>query len=358
LRLAKPAVLTMGANEKVAQNMVEAPKAADGVDASSRALPGLVLAFRFQSNGAAEELTVDKLAIDQADGWSWLHFDLSVPGSTEILDSLADMPEPARELLKAHNEQQQLYTDDACTYGVFVDLLEDLDETADEIVFVQFAMTERLFVSSSRSRLGALASLPEVVRNRNISGSVEFLTVIVEYVINSVARYAVRLVKDLDDIEEKMLSDESSNERRLITQIRRTAVRLHRQIAVSRSLIQRIERDDAGNRKLSLRSAAESLGQRIDWLNTEIEAVRERAHLLQEEAMLKTADETNSHLQVLSIVATVFLPATLIAGIFGMNVKGLPLTENGNGFLWAMVLLIGATGLIFSLLTWSGVLRK
>jgi zinc transporter len=74
--------------------------------------------------------------------------------------------------------------------------------------------------------------------------------------------------------------------------------------------------------------------------------------------MLKTADETNSHLQVLSIVATVFLPATLIAGIFGMNVKGLPLTENGNGFLWAMVLLIGATGLIFSLLTWSGVLRK
>jgi zinc transporter len=260
LRLAKPAVLTMGANEKVAQNMVEAPQAADRVDASSRALPGLVLAFRFQSNGAAEELTVDKLAIDQADGWSWLHFDLSVPGSTEILDSLADMPAPARELLKAHNEQQQLYTDDACTYGVFVDLLEDLDETADEIVFVQFAMTERLFVSSSRSRLGALASLPEVVRNRNISGSVEFLTVIVEYVINSVARYAVRLVKDLDDIEEKMLSDESSNERRLITQIRRTAVRLHRQIAVSRSLIQRIERDDAGNRKLSLRSAAESLG--------------------------------------------------------------------------------------------------
>jgi hypothetical protein len=101
-----------------------------------------------------------------------------------------------------------------------VNLLDDLDGTADEIGSVQFAMTERLFVSSSRSRLGALASLPDVVRNRSISGSVEFLKVIVEYVVDSVDQYAVRLVNDLDDIEEKMLADESSNERRLIAQIR------------------------------------------------------------------------------------------------------------------------------------------
>jgi Mg2+ and Co2+ transporter CorA len=38
--------------------------------------------------------------------------------------------------------------------------------------------------------------------------------------------------------------------------------------------------------------------------------------------MAITADMTNSQLQILSVVATIFLPATLIAGIFGMNVKG------------------------------------
>jgi Mg2+ and Co2+ transporter CorA len=53
---------------------------------------------------------------------------------------------------------------------------------------------------------------------------------------------------------------------------------------------------------------------------------------LQDEAMLKTADETHRHLEVLAIVATVFLPATLIAGIFGMNVKRLPLTNENGGF--------------------------
>ena len=41
--------------------------------------------------------------------------------------------------------------------------------------------------------------------------------------------------------------------------------------------------------------------------------------------MLKDTEQTNRSLQVLAIVTTVFLPASLVAGIFGMNVAGLPL---------------------------------
>ena len=54
--------------------------------------------------------------------------------------------------------------------------------------------------------------------------------------------------------------------------------------------------------------------------------------------MLKSSEQTNRSLHVLAIVTTVFLPASLVAGIFGMNVGGLPLTQNIDGFLWAMVL--------------------
>jgi Mg2+ and Co2+ transporter CorA len=39
-----------------------------------------------------------------------------------------------------------------------------------------------------------------------------------------------------------------------------------------------------------------------------------------------------------------------------MNVKGLPLTQTVDGFLWSMVLLIGASALVFWLLKRSGML--
>jgi zinc transporter len=70
------------------------------------------------------------------------------------------------------------------------------------------------------------------------------------------------------------------------------------------------------------------------------------------------ADQTNRNLQVLAIVTTVFLPASLIAAIFGMNVGGLPLTADSPGFAWALVRLVAVSGFVFWLLKRSGILGR
>jgi len=41
---------------------------------------------------------------------------------------------------------------------------------------------------------------------------------------------------------------------------------------------------------------------------------------------------------IYGIVTTVLLPPTLVSGIFGMNVKDLPLTEGEGGFWWAIAI--------------------
>ena len=40
----------------------------------------------------------------------------------------------------------------------------------------------------------------------------------------------------------------------------------------------------------------------------------------------------NRHLRAQSFVTILFLPPTLIAGFFGMNLKGLPFAESEAGF--------------------------
>ncbi len=87
-------------------------------------------------------------------------------------------------------------------------------------------------------------------------------------------------------------------------------------------------------------------------------ALRHRSHLLQEEVSLRMADQTNRNLQVLAIVTTVFLPASLIAAIFGMNVGGLPFAADHSGFGWVLLLLVGVSGFVFWLLKRSGILRR
>jgi Mg2+ and Co2+ transporter CorA len=100
------------------------------------------------------------------------------------------------------------------------------------------------------------------------------------------------------------------------------------------------------------------LAQRLNWLDTEIVELRDRSHLLQEEITLKAAEQTNRNLHVLSTVTTIFLPASLAAGIFGMNVAGLPLVQDKSGFLWAMVILVAASVLVYWSLKRWGILRR
>jgi zinc transporter len=345
----------------MAQESLNVDPKSDGTRAQtdSQTLPGLVSAFLFHTKGVGEELPVDQPIAIHDDGWLWLHFNLADPGTFKSVQSISDLPAPVKTLLVAANNQQQLYADDACTYGVFADFVDDSNGNAKDIGFVQFAMTEALFISSGQSRLGTLESLRNIIRSgRKIPGVSALVEIFIEHVVDSVDDYAKTLAENLDDIEEKILIDNSGDQQQLLGQIRRATIRLNRQLANSISLIQRFEHENLRHQKSPLRFATERLQQRLNWLNTAIAAVRERAHLLQEEAMAKTADQTNRHLQVLAIVATVFLPATLIAGIFGMNVKGLPLTANANGFLWSMALLIGASALVYWLLKWSGILER
>jgi zinc transporter len=100
------------------------------------------------------------------------------------------------------------------------------------------------------------------------------------------------------------------------------------------------------------------LSQRLDWLDTEIVSLRDRAHLLQEVVAIKTAEQTNRNLHVLAVVTTILLPATLITGIFGMNVGGLPLAQDTSGFLRTMVILALVSVIVFWLLKRSGILGR
>ena len=51
------------------------------------------------------------------------------------------------------------------------------------------------------------------------------------------------------------------------------------------------------------------------------------------------SNRVNQEVRALTVVAIIFMPATLISGIFGMNFKSMPLLDWPNGFLVAIGLM-------------------
>ena len=67
----------------------------------------------------------------------------------------------------------------------------------------------------------------------------------------------------------------------------------------------------------------------------------EHCQFLVEELRAQVEEETNRNLYILTMFSVIFLPATLIASIWGMNVGGIPFSGSSNGF-WVIGGLIAA----------------
>jgi zinc transporter len=179
---------------------------------------------------------------------------------------------------------------------------------------------------------------------------------IVDHVADAIDRFADELTSELDEIEDGLVSKPHEGDRKNLGRLRLTCVQLHRQLSGLRTLFHRLERDGMEGLKPALRISAGKLAQRLDALDHTVVEMRDRARVLQEEISFAMGEETNRHLHVLSILTTLFLPPTLVTGIFGMNTKGLPLTDVESGFLWAMGLLVGSCGAVYLFLRRSGIM--
>jgi zinc transporter len=94
---------------------------------------------------------------------------------------------------------------------------------------------------------------------------------------------------------------------------------------------------------MQLREVSDRLIRHIE----DIDAVRERAALAQEELLSLVSEQMNQRMYVLSLVAAVFLPLGFFTGLMGINVGGMPGVEDGNAF-WVVVALCVAVMLILA----------
>ncbi|MCP3469327.1 transporter [Bradyrhizobium sp. CCGUVB1N3] len=338
--------------------MAEPAKIVSAISGAASAIPGLVWGFRLHSDGSAEALPIDKPIEFSHDGRLWLHFNLTDARARPWIAE-SSLPQLARDLLLSKDTFQQLHVIDDCVYGVFSDLVRDIESPTEETAFLRFAMTERFLVSGRHQALCSADAARRVLEGGyRVENVAALLEKIVDEVADTMDRMADKIGQDIDGIEERIAADQAKPEmRRSLSRLRRTCVRLHRQLTGLRILFHRLDLKSPENIPPGLRLHAAKLAQRLDGLDHDIVELRERSRLLEEELHFKTEEESNRHLHTLSIVTTLLLPPTLITGVFGMNTKGLPLTDVETGFLWAMGLMACSIALAYFFMRRMGILR-
>jgi zinc transporter len=306
---------------------------------------GLICGFELGADGTSRSIGVDEVAATLASGTGvvWLHFNASNAGARRWL---AQQPAVAAEfvqLIEAHSARIQMTALPAGLVGVIADLAYGDEADPSDTVTVWVFACARLLVTARNHAAKTADRLRQTARVQLAATSgPALLAHLLEAQVEVLQDWIGAAAHDLDHAEDQILIGNVTQQRESIGRIRRLAMHLRRHFGPLRAALHRLMSQPADRRgDIDIdrwRAVLEDLSFAVD----EASSVYERAKLLHEELASRLAEATSRNLFVLTVATIVFLPMTLLSGIFGMNVNGVPGVgddASAGSFWWVMVVI-------------------
>ena len=280
--------------------------------------------------------------------FDWVHLRSDDPGTINWMRE-QQLDERVIEALTAPETRprMQLLAD-----GVLINLRgvnTNPDSDPEDMVSVRLWFNNQLIISTRRRdrRLLSIEDIRNLIANnqgpRSTGGLVAML---VELLANRIADLVDKIDDDLTRFETDLNDDSLKKVQLNISTTRKQSAAIRRYLAPQREALVELSR----SRKMLSDEDHHSLQYQTDRIIHYVEDLdlsRERALVLQSDLQNRIAEQQNSRMYLLSIVAAIFLPLSFLTGVFGMNVGGLPGLENPQAFFYLSVgMLVVASGLI------------
>lgn len=277
----------------------------------------------------------------------WLHFSLSNSASENWMRKHLDLPEAFYESLGSEVGSTRLEQEDNSLIAVIHDLLFDFTFDPSSVATTSLCIKPNLMISA---RLKPLRSIDQLRASARSGQTFRSTTALLGHLLEDQAQVLVDILRRstvrVDQIEDRLLAHRIGTSRTELGSLRRTLVRLQRLLAPEPAALFRllnrppewITHEDVRD----LQQATEEFATAIGDSGTLVERIK----LLQQELAESVNEQTNRTLFILTVVTVLALPANIIAGLFGMNVGGIPMAEYGHGFFMVIMILILLTTLL------------
>ena len=270
----------------------------------------------------------------------WLHFNLSHAQAERWLHRHAQLSDIFFEALVEGMHSTRIERADDSLIAVINDVHFEFSFEPSDISTLWISVGPRLVVTARAKPLRSVDALRTAVKAGDAPrSSAELL----EHLLRVQADVLVNVVRGVttrvDAIEDALLTGRLDHKRARLGEMRRLLVRLQRLLAPEPGALFRLLQKPpawmAEDDTQKLRGATEEFSVVL----RDMGALQERIKLLQEEIAANVSEDTSRSLFVLTVVTVLALPINILAGLFGMNVGGIPLAEDKHGF-WVLVAIV------------------
>jgi zinc transporter len=323
---------------------------------------GLIWGFRFVPGQAAEIIAaaevpafLERTGEDTGGEFLWLHFSLSNTASERYLRRTLSLPDDFIEYLHSEVGSTRLEQSEEMLIAVIHDVLFDSTFDAADVGTTTLCIGPRMLVSVRLRPLRSVEQLRTRVRaGQGFRSPASLLAHLLQDQANVLGDIVRKATVRVDRVEDRLLGNRIAKDRIELGALRRSLVRLQRLLAPEPTALFRLLNRPpvwiGETEQQELQEAAEEFSAAIG----DSAALVERIKLIQEEVTAMGNEQTNRSLFVLTVVTVMALPINLTAGLFGMNVGGIPLSDDAHGF----AVIVGLLSLLTLLLAYFAFGRR
>jgi zinc transporter len=293
-------------------------------------------------------------------GWTkdqgvlWVHLDVNDDASRLWLAEHGGLDSTIVESLLADETRPRSYSTDNGLLTVLRGVNTNPGENPEDMVSVRLWIEPDRIISTRRRRLLSIVdtrdSLEKGIGPETSGG---FLAALTGRMADRIGDFVDGIEDDVGAAEEQLGNQDQATFRHVISALRRKIASVRRFLAPQRDALDRLYRQPGlwfSNTEIhDMREEADRITRYLE----DLDLARERTMVLREEFLAQLAQEQNSRMYVLSVVAAIFLPLTFVTGLLGMNVGGLPGLESPRGFLGSVVIMITAAVALLFFFRWK-----
>lgn len=315
---------------------------------------GMIWGYQFSPEQPARSINADAAValLASPEGavgqdFVWLHFSRSNTATEPWLLKHLDLPQAFFDTMRAESRSTRIEQEDDFLIAVLNDVLFAFSFDVSNVETTSICITPNLMITTCLRPLRSIDKLRRLVRQGlTFSSPVELLSQLLQNQSSVLVDILRQSTSRVDQIEDKLLANRISTSRSELSSLRRVLVRLQRLLAPEPSAFFRllnrppewITKDDLQD----LRESAEEIAAAV----SDTQALVERVKLIQEELVALLNERTGRTIYVLTVVTVLALPINMVAGLFGMNVGGIPLASDKLGFWSIVTILLALTGLL------------
>lgn len=281
----------------------------------------------YQLDGKGNALVIKENSVASQSKPFWLHLNYENSASTVWLATTPLVPDLVREALAGGSFRPRVTRLGEGTFITLRSINFNSENLPDPLVTIRIYLTENLIIST---RYRIIASVEEIKLDldkgvgpiNNGDWLVDLASNLTDHASEFIDNLHGRIIELEDGLMEQQIP-----ERGEIALIRKQLIILRRHLLPQRDVFARLAIEklnwmkDQDRRRMQ--DVADRLGRGLDDLDASIA----RTTIITDEINTLMSEATNRRTYTMSIMAMLFLPATFLTGLFGVNLAGIPAAE-------------------------------